>query len=181
MTHASASKSSLALASIFLFLAATPPSWAQADQWEKHMKAGRKEYAEGMNEKYIHAWGNTGPYPHFTKAEEEFLAALSQAQTFLAGDLRIATTLGELADAYSEEGKFAEAENRANQALAITEASLQPGDPRLGYALIGVATIYDCEDKAEQAAPFWNWSLTILEKAGGIDPNATNELCGKQP
>lgn len=164
------------LALISLLAAATPSSWAQEDQWDKHMKAGRKDFAQGMGEKYFHAWGDARPYPSFGKAEEEFLAALAAAQAFPAGDLRMAATLGELSDAYLEEGKFAEAENRGNQALTTMEASLQPDDPRLGYALVGVAMIYSSEDKAEQAAPIWARSLAILKKAGGLPPEAQKKM-----
>lgn len=164
------------LALFSLFVAAVPSLWAQADQWDKHMRAGRKDFSQGLGEKYFHAWGDARPYPSFGKAEEEFLAALAAAQAFPAGDLRIATTLGELADAYSEEGKFAEAENRGNQALTTLETSLPSDDPRIGYALSGVAMIYSSEDKPEQAAPLWARSLAILKKAGGLPPETQKKM-----
>jgi tetratricopeptide (TPR) repeat protein len=176
MTGTRTSRGSLVLALISLFVGAPPSLRAQEDQWDKHMKAGRKEFVQGMREKYFHAWGDARPYPSFGKAEEEFLAALAAAQAFPAGDLRIAATLGELADAYSEEGKFAEAENRGKQAITTMEASLQPDDPRLGYALVGVALIYTSEDKTEQAAPIWARALAILKMAGGLPPEAQKKL-----
>jgi Tetratricopeptide repeat len=176
MTRAQTSRVSLVLALFFLFVAAAPGLWAQEDQWDKHMKAGRKDFSQGMSEKYFHGWGDARPYPSFGKAEEEFLAALAAAQAFPAGDLRIAATLGELADAYSQEGKFAEAENRGNQALTTMEASLQPDDPRLGNALVSVAMIYSSEDKIEQAAPIWARSLAILKEAGGLPPETQKKL-----
>jgi tetratricopeptide (TPR) repeat protein len=176
MTRSRTFKNSLVLAMVSLFVAAAPSSWAQEDQWDKHVKAGRKDFAQGMREKYFHGWGDARPYPSFGKAQEEFLAALAAAQAFPAGDLRIAATLGELADAYSEEGKFAEAENRGNQAITTLEASLPSDDPRLGYALVGVAMIYSSEDKPEQAAPTWARALAILKKAGGLPPEAQKKL-----
>ncbi len=170
MTHARITRVSLSLASFFLFLPAASSLWAQADQWDKHMKAGSKAYGHGMNEKYFHSFFGANSPPalrDFAKAEQEFLAALAQTKTFPAGDLRAAETLGDLASVYSQEGKFAEAESRGNQAIAIIEASAGPNDPRLGYALIPLALIYDSESKFDQAAPIWKRSLAILQKAGG--------------
>jgi hypothetical protein len=56
ITLASAARTTLALALIFLFF---PPSScrAQEDQWNKHMKTAEKDYEEGRKEKYVHAWG----------------------------------------------------------------------------------------------------------------------------
>lgn len=176
MTHTSARKAPFALALISLLVLAAPSLCDPGDEWDKSMKAGRKAYADGMTEKYIRLWGDPRPYPQFEKAEAEFLAALAQAQTFPAGDLRKAATLSELAGAYMEEGKFGEAEDRANQSVAIMEAALQNDDPRLGLALVGVAMIYASDAKTEEAAPNWNRGLAILQKAGGIDPESVKKL-----
>jgi tetratricopeptide (TPR) repeat protein len=176
MTRASAARVSFALMLISLGVPATPSLWAQENQWDKLMKAGGKAARDGMKEKYFHAWGDARPYPHFVKAEEEFLAALAQTQTFPAGDLRTAETLGALATVYSEEGKFAEAENRGNQAIAIMDASAKPDDPRLGYALSHLALIYDLDSKTGQAAPIWSRSLAILKNSRGVDPEELSNL-----
>ncbi len=176
MNRALVAKASLVLALNFLLAAAVPLLRAQADQWDKHMKSGGKAYAGGMNQKYYHGWGNAGPNPEFSKAEEEFLAALAQAQTFPAGDMRTAETLGALASVYMEEGKFADAESRGNQAIAMMEASAKPDDMRLGHGLIHLALIYDAEGKTEQAAPIWQRSLGILKKSGGVDPDDMRNL-----
>ena len=175
ITLASAARTPLALALIFLSFPASPCP-AQEDQWNKHMKAAEKDYEDGRKEKYVHAWGYAQPYPHFLKAEQELLAALAAAQSFPPGDLRRASTLSQLSLVYMEEGKFADAEDRGKQSVAIMEGSLQPDDPRLGYALIGLAMAYASDSKTEQAAPLWSQSLGILGKRTDIDPEIPKNL-----
>lgn len=174
--HTSAARVSLTLALISLLVPAAPSLWAQADQWEKHMKSGRKDYSGGMNQKYFHGWGNAGPNPQFAKAEEEFLAALADTQKFPPGDMRRAETLGALATVYMEEGKYDDAESKGTQAIAMMEAAAQPNDIRLGYALTHLALIYDSQGKTAQAAPIWERSLGIVKSAGGVDPEEISNL-----
>ena len=175
-THPSAARVSLTLALLSIFVSAAPSLWAQADQWEKLMKSGSKAYSGGMNQKYMHGWGNAGPNPQFAKAEQEFLAALALAQSFPAGDIRTAETLGAMASVYMEEGKYDDAESKGNQAITIMEAAAQPHDVRLGYALTHLALIYDSQGKTAQAAPIWERSLGILKNAGGVDPGEIQNL-----
>lgn len=175
-THTSALRVSLILVLISFFVPAAPSLWAQDDQWDKHMKAGGKALDAGMRQKFLNGWGNAVPNPQFAKAEEEFLAALAQTQSFPPGDMRAANTLGALATVYMEEGKYADAENKGNQAIALMDAAAKPGDIRLGYALIHLALIYDSEGKTEQAAPIWQRSLGILNNSEGVDPTEMSNL-----
>jgi Tetratricopeptide repeat len=175
-TRPSAARVWLTLTLISIFVAAASSLWAQADQWEKLMKLGSKAYSGGMSQKYFHGWGNSAPNPQFAKAEVEFLAALAQTQSFPAGDIRTAETLGALASVYMEEGKYDDAESKGNQAITIMEAAAQPNDIRLGYALTHLALIYDSQGKTAQAAPIWNRSLSILKNVGGADPNEISNL-----
>ena len=121
---------SWALVMSSLLILAIPAAWAQEKEWEKHMKEGGKAYAKGMSKKYY--WGgftsqtNLAGAPEFAKAEREFLDALALAQSFPAGDVRTADTLGRLADTYSEERKFDEAEERGKQAIALLEVGARP-------------------------------------------------------
>jgi tetratricopeptide (TPR) repeat protein len=175
-TRAWTTRASLLLTLISIFVPAAPCVWAQAEQWESHIKSGRKAYGSGMDQKYFHGWGNVGPNPHFTKAEEEFLAALAQTQSFPAGDLRTPETLDALASVYMEEGKYEDAESKGNQVITLMEAAAKPDDIRLGYALMHLALIYDSQGKTEQAAPIWNRSLSILKNAGGVDSHEMSNL-----
>jgi tetratricopeptide (TPR) repeat protein len=176
MTHASTGRVFLALALISFSVSPAPSLWAQEDQWDKHMKAGGKAFLDGMRQKYFHGWGNAGPNPQFAKAEEGFLAALALTKIFPAGDIRTAKTLGALATVYMEEGKYADAESKGNQAIDLMEAAAEPDDVRLGYALTHLALIYDSEGKTEQAAPIWQHSLDILKNSGGVDSSEMSNL-----
>jgi tetratricopeptide (TPR) repeat protein len=172
-----AARVSLPFVLLFIFATASPCAHAQEDQWEKHMKSGRKAYSDGMKQRYFHAWGNPGPSPQFTKAEEELLAALAQAQsTFPAGDMRIADTMGALASTYMEEAKYDDAEKIGLQAIAIVEAAVKPDDPRLGLGLMHLALVYDEAGDTEKAAPIWARSLAILKGAGPVDKDDIDNL-----
>jgi tetratricopeptide (TPR) repeat protein len=179
MKHALTARVSLILVLISLAGSVVPFLRAQGDDWDKHMKAGGKAFESGRKEKYV--WldpGRSTPASvrDFAKAEEEFLAALAQTQSFPAGDVRKAHTLGSLADVYMEEGHFVEAEERGNEAIHLVEASAGPDDPRLGRDLALLATIYDYDSKPEQAGPLWDRSLAILSKSGGADPEFLSHL-----
>jgi tetratricopeptide (TPR) repeat protein len=138
-----------ALALLFLLIQADPVLWAQAAEWDKHMQTGNKDFKAFK----------------YAEAEEEFHAALVQAQAFPENDLRTAETLSKLAALYLRETKLAEAESRQKQAVAIFEASAGADDPRSAYAQIGLAVIYEFEGKREEAAPIWNRSFPELKKA----------------
>lgn len=176
MTHSPAAKFPLLLALLSILLPTAPPLHAQADQWDKLMKSGTKAYDDGMKQKYFHGWGNAAPNPQFAKVEEDLLAALAQTDSFPAEDMRKARTLGALATVYMEEGKFSDAEARGTQAIALMDASAKPDDPRLGYALVHMALIYDSQGKTDQAAPLYARSLSILRNGGGADPQEMSNL-----
>ena len=173
---------------------------AQTDQWQKHMKAGAKhlgesDYAKFWDEYLYHGFSYLPSPSDYVKAERQFLAALSEAQKFPAGDLRTAETLGNLANVYAKEGrfaqmqaqylplrkkrvaatrassKFAEAEKAGNQAVAAMQAAVGPSDPRLGDTLVVLALVYHSESEPEQAAPIEKRALDVLRRAGGpADP-----------
>ncbi|WP_058189549.1 tetratricopeptide repeat protein [Terracidiphilus gabretensis] len=160
-TRTSASKLPFKLAFI-LFLALTPISvWPQAADWDAHMKAGEKALQSLNN----------------AKAEKEFQAAVVQAQSFPAPDLRTAQTLGKLAEVYSRESKSAQAEDALQQQAVLTEAAVGPEDPRLAYALISQSLSYELRNQPDQAAPLWSRSLAILKKAAKpIDPSVLKDM-----
>jgi len=163
-----------------LLILAIPAACAQQTEWDNHMKEGGEAYAKGMSKKYpgsgFTSQTNLAGAPEFAKAEREFLDALALAQSFPAGDVRTADTLGRLADTYAEERKFDEAEERGKQAMALLEGSLTSNNPDLGYASIGMALIYDSESKLDQAAPMWDRALAILKKTGNVNPQVFSNL-----
>jgi tetratricopeptide (TPR) repeat protein len=172
----SSDRFSLVVALMATFLANSSASWSADDLWDQHMQAGETAYRTGLEQKYHVGWGTARPTLGFTKAEEEFLDAIAVAQGLPNGDLRKAEAMSALAGTYTEEGKFSDAENSSNQALAIVEASVPSDDPRLGAALIHLAVIYDSESQPQRASALWKRALPILKKAGGVDSEVLQQL-----
>ncbi len=77
---------------------------AQHAAWEKLNNEGKKAFEQG----------------HDSEAERLFLAAVKEVEKFGNQDNRLATSLGNLAVLYGDQGKYAEAE------------SLRPGGRELG-------------------------------------------------
>jgi len=151
----------LPLALLSLLVQAKPALSAQDKEWDEHMKAGNKAFMSFRDE----------------KAGKEYQAALARTQTFPPTDLRTAETLSKLAALYARERKFSEAETRQKQAVAIFEASAGPDDPRLACAQIGLALVYEFEDKREEAAPIWERYFPILQKAERpVDPEMLSTM-----
>jgi tetratricopeptide (TPR) repeat protein len=115
---------------------------------------------------------------NYEKAEREFEAALALTQTFPPNDLRTAETLSGLASLYTwRESKFADAETRQKQAVAIFESSEAPDDLRLACGRIGLALVYEFEGKREEAAPIWAGYFPLLEKAARpLDPGVLSTM-----
>jgi len=124
----------------------------QETQWKKHMDAADEAYRQG----------------HYGDAEKSIKAALKEAERFGPQDLRLGTTLNNLASLYEAQGKYAEAEPLDKRALAIEEKALGPEDPYV--AIIGLnnlAELYHQQGKYAEAEPLHKRSLSILEKALG--------------
>jgi tetratricopeptide (TPR) repeat protein len=172
-SHTLARRAACALVVIALAAPATRRLHAQADEWDKHMKAGEKAYSAGFNQK--HYWitnpsNSPASLANFAKAEQELKAALDLTQSFPAGDQRTVKTLGDLAEVYLEQDRFDEAEAAGNQAISLMEKSVGPDSPDLGFALTRLALIYDYANNIDEAAPLWDRSLGILRKAGKVTP-----------
>jgi len=175
-TIESGGRFSLVLALVAVFLAGSSVSWSADDLWNQHMHAGEMAYRSGLEQKYQVGWGRARPTLGFTEAEEQFLDAIAVAQGLPDGDLRKAEAMSALAGTYTEEGRFSDAENSGNQAVAIVEASVPSDDPRLGAALVYLAVIYDAESRPERAAALWDRALPILKKVGGVDHEVLQQL-----
>src|ERR1700679_2435224 len=72
----------------------TTPGWAQTNLWETYNKAGVKACKEA----------------HYAEAETNFLAALKEAENCSPQDKRLDTSLNNLAETYTRQRKYAEAE-----------------------------------------------------------------------
>ncbi len=61
-----------------------------------------------------------------TISEKLFLAAVGEAESFGPQDVRVATSLNNLAGLYQAQGKYAEAEPLYKRSLSIKEKALGP-------------------------------------------------------
>ena len=69
----------------------------------------------------------------YVEAEKLLLAALKEVKKFGEQNLRLATSLNNLATLYRAQGKDAQAEPLYPRALAIWKKTLRPEDPRCGH------------------------------------------------
>ena len=128
--------------------------------WIGHIAAGSVAYEQG----------------DYAKAEEEWMAALAEAEAFGPEDTRLATSLNTLALLYHFQGKYAEAEPLYERAQAIDEKTLGPGNPDLATDLINMALNYDAQCRYGEAEPF------LRARAGGLyEGVGTHGCCGLGP
>ena len=81
----------------------------------------------------------------------------------------MATSLGNLAELYYYQGKYAEAEPLYKRALAIKEKALGPDHPSVATGLNTLALLYYNQGKYAEAEPLYKRALATREKALGPD------------
>ncbi|MFQ5830675.1 MAG: tetratricopeptide repeat protein, partial [Candidatus Methylomirabilia bacterium] len=108
---------------------------AQTALWEKHTAAGVKAYQERR----------------YAEAERSFQAALEAAQRLGSQDRRLVTSLSSLAELYSLQGQYAQAEPLLKQALAIREQALGPEHPDVARSLEHYSALLRKMNRAAEA------------------------------
>ena len=98
---------------------------AQENLWETFIKAGMDAYRQG----------------NYAEAEKQFIAAHEEAENFGSEDLRLATSLNNLAELYDNQGKYAKAEPLYQRSLTIWEKTLGPEHPNVATSLENYATL----------------------------------------
>src|ERR1700674_2601472 len=134
-----------------LALCVCAPALAGETEWAEHVKAGETANRAG----------------DYRTAAARYEAALREAESFGASDLRLATTLNSLADVYRTQGRVAEVEPLYRRALGIREKVLGPDHPDAATALNGLAELYETEGRYAEAEALYRRSLGIREKARG--------------
>ncbi len=74
----------------------------------------------------------------------------------------VGITLTNLANLYTEQGKYAEAEPLYQRALRIWEQALGPDHPQVAYPLNGLANLYKEQGKYAEAEPLYQRALQHL-------------------
>ncbi len=134
---------------------------AQQETWERHIHAGLAAQQQG----------------NFSEAVKQLKAALEATKSFGPADLRLATTLNNLAVLYDEQGRYAEAEPLYKRALAIMEQALGPEHPDVATNLDNLASLYLFQGKYAEAEPLYKRLLAITEKALGPEhPDVATSL-----
>lgn len=123
--------------------------------WEEHHSAG---LAASMKK-------------DFPQVEVHFKAALKEAETFSPDDWRLTLTLGNLAENYRVQGKFAEAEPYLKQVLEIDEQVFGLNHPNVAAHLNNLAGNYRAQGRLAEAEPLYKRTLDIWENLlGPEDP-----------
>ena len=121
--------------------------------WERYNDTGAEAYEQGF----------------YAEAEEQWLAALEEAESFGPQDQRLTTTLKNLADLYYAQGEYSEAEPLYQRLLAVQEQALGAEHPDLAASLNDLAFLYDAQGNYAEAQPLYQRSLEIMEKALGAE------------
>ena len=101
-------------------------------------------------------------------AIQEATAAGKQAAD--PASLRLALMLGQIANfEVNRFGRYDLAEQYTERELAIREAALPPDDPLIGESLLGLAEVYQRENRLADAEPLLKRSIAIKEKKFGLD------------
>lgn len=97
----------------------------QGANWESYITAAQQAYQQA----------------DYAEAEKQLEAALKEAEAFGPGDVRLATSLNNLALLYKAQGRYAEAEPLYKRSLAIDEKALGPEHPAVATSLENYADL----------------------------------------
>ena len=133
----------------------------QGAKWESYITAAQQAYQQA----------------DYAEAEKQLEAALTEAEAFGPDDVRLATSLNNLAELYRIQGKYAEAEPLNKRSLVIDEKALGPEHPAVATSLNNLALIYDAQGRYGEAEPLYKRALAIWEKALGPEhPDVATSL-----
>lgn len=121
--------------------------------WEKHHQTGLAAY---RNKNYL-------------EAEEQFKAALAEAEKFSNDDWRLAQTLSNLAEIYRFQSKYSEATPYFQRLVEISEESFGPDHPNVAAHLNNLAGNYRARGMLAEAEPLYKRALDIWERNLGPD------------
>ncbi len=107
----------------------------QGAKWESYITAGQQAYQQA----------------DYAEAEKQLEAALKEAEAFGPDDVRLATSLNNLAQLYHAQARYAEAEPLYKRALAIWEKALGLDHPNVATALNNLAALYRATKRDEEA------------------------------
>src|SRR2546421_689338 len=119
--------------------------------WEQHLAKARSLRARAM----------------YKEAEQEYLAAVKEAEAFGAKDPRLARSWNNLAANYQDAGRYLEAEALLRRALAAREKALGPDHSELPPTLGNLGLLCRLQGRFEEAERLYRRSLAIRQKSLG--------------
>lgn len=138
------------LATCLCYSIAFQPAFA-GSKWDNLKKAGDAAYESG----------------NYDKAEEQFRAALKEAESFEEDDKRRATTAYNLALVLQTEEKFDEAATTYKQAIDLLGKAFGADNEKVASALVNLAEVLKLKDDLKGAEENYQKALAVYEKAYG--------------
>ncbi len=144
-----AARMTLAMLVVLIALPAWMFFWQRKRSWEEYNDAGREAMEQAR----------------YAEAEELYLAALKEAESFGGQDTRLVRPLNDLAELYRVQGKYAEAEPLFQRSLAIREKALGREHPHVAIILENYASLLREMDRNEEAEKLEERARAIRGKA----------------
>ena len=121
--------------------------------WERYNDTGTEAREQGL----------------YVAAEQQWLAALKEAESFGQQDPRLTATRKKLADLYYAQGEYSEAEPLYQRSLEIMEKARGVEHSDIVTGLDDLASLYAAHGNYAEAEPLYRRSLGIVEKACGAE------------
>ncbi|MEP6689695.1 MAG: tetratricopeptide repeat protein [Gemmatimonadaceae bacterium] len=122
-------------------------------RWEQHNEAGRAYFAKG----------------EFAQAEHAFIAAIREATTLGADNLRLAASLSSLGQLKYKQKDFPQAEALFRRSLAIRERVQGPDHYSVVQNINNLAALHFARGELDLAEPLFLRALAVSEKHLGTD------------
>jgi Tfp pilus assembly protein PilF len=131
------------------------------ERWETQNEAGRRFFGKG----------------DFARAEQAFVAAIREAEQLGAVDLRLATSLANLAQLKLRQRNHDEADRLFRRSLQIRESVLGPDHASLVQTVNGLAAVCYARGDIDAAEPLFQRALSITERRlGAQHPDIVTSL-----
>jgi Tfp pilus assembly protein PilF len=131
------------------------------ERWETQNEAGRRFFGKG----------------DFARAEQAFVAAIREAEQLGAADLRLATSLANLAQLKLRQRNHDEADRLFRRSLQIRETTLGPDHASLVQTVNGLAAVCYARGDIDAAEPLFQRALSITERRlGAQHPDIVTSL-----
>ncbi len=127
----------------------------QGAKWESSITAAQQAYQQA----------------DYADAEKQLEAARKEAEAFGPDDVRLATSLNNLALLYKAQGRYAEAEPLYQRALAIREKALGPEHPDVAASLQNYAALLRKTGRVSEAT-----KMEARAKAIGAKQASDNQI-----